>query len=172
MTNQIELGTTRLGIRLQHWKRALADAATGPLVIAADVCDVADHWEGYRADADGVDATTWLKTNTGWNLAWFRRRNTAVLRLGEAVRRWMHHEVAVWLLPIPDESVREVVASLRVATHRNNENPISLAVAKPIVNELLHRVPSTEPRACPRCKVLVALLEKHGIPVPADCGCD
>ena len=167
MDQQIVLVEMKLLQYLGLWRKALQDVACGPLIVAHEVVDLADRWDAYREQAGGLDATTWLKRNLNWYLAWFIERQRAVDKLGEAVRRWMHHEVAVYCSRnVPAEDVREVVKQLRLATKKAGENPLSLPQAKPIIYEVLGRRPGRQRRTCPRCAVLEALLREHGIEVP------
>jgi hypothetical protein len=146
----------KLKQRRSQWHRALRDAHTGPLVVAADVCEVADDWEAYRDEAGGDSAPAWLKRNLGRSLAFFKVRQAAVATLGEDVRRWMDHAVAVRVSRQSAEHVPEIKRRLRIETKQRGDNPLPLELAMPIVYDVIGREPKR--RTCQRCQRLEAVL--------------
>jgi len=162
----------RLADRITRWKAALRSADTGPLVIAEDVLQIAGEWERYRVEARGLDCTSWLRKELGRgrSLAFFERRAHAVKVLGEACRRVLHHDVAVWIAGrVRDpEAVQRVMWALMRATKKQGGNCLTPAQARPIVLATLgiERAPRTI--GCARCAELERLLAEHGIVLPEE----
>jgi len=156
-----------LGQRARRWKRALADSATGPLIIAPEIVDLAEHWEQYKAEAGGQSCTAWLQSvlTRGQNYAYFYARHRAVERLGEASRRTMHHEVAVYVTNnVQDQYIDAVKLMLMRECKAQNGNPLTLAQAKPRIHEITgHAAQKREAKGCDRCMELEAKLKEAGI---------
>lgn len=154
--------------RASRWRSALADAATGPLVIASEVMQLAADWESVREEAAGLDCTTWLRKQfgAGNSLAWFEVRARAVEKLGEACRRTIHHSVAVWVANnVPEGHVQAVKLMLMREAKANGGNPLTLRMAQPRVREITGR---SEPKkkTCARCQELEKLLLENGVAPP------
>lgn len=131
-----------LADKTKEWKRILGDAARGPLVVATDVVSIANHWDEYAAEAGGLSITGWLKKTlgAGRNLAWFERRAKAVRVLGEAARRNLHHEVAVWVSEnVPPAHYDKAKRVLFHAARAQNGNPLTLGQARPLLQKELGR---------------------------------
>ncbi len=150
---------------------AMAGAACGPLIVAADVVKLADNWTLYQAEANGRSPAEWLiKTfGKGKDLAWFTRRFEAVELIGEAARRTWHHEAAVWVV----DHVRDVthVQRLNVAVmeerKRNGNNPLTKVQVTLLAKKIGILVSKTKPhKTCGRCGVLEAALKAAGVAVP------
>lgn len=135
-----------LADKTKEWKRILGDAARGPLVVATDVVSIANHWDEYAAEAGGLSFNGWLKKTLGpgRGLAWFECRARAVRNLGEASRRYLHHEVAVWVSgnvsPADYDKAKRVLFH---AARAQNGNPLTLAQARPLLQKELGRSFST-----------------------------
>lgn len=152
--------------KARRWQKALADAATGPLIVAAEIVTLSENWAGYRGEAGGRDCTTWLRDTLGRgkSLAWFTQRHNAVEALGEASRRMMHHEVAVWVSRnVPPEFYAPVKFMLRREQRENGGNPLTLRQAKPRILRVMGATAAPNAKQCGRCKELEAQLRAAGI---------
>jgi hypothetical protein len=163
--------TEKLKDYSSRWRAACRAGDTGYLIIARDVLDVANRWETYRAEADGKECTTWLRAELGpgKTLDWFRKRQAAVDALGEDVRRWMHHEVAIWLVAkvtSPDE--RDVAKrALSLVTRQQKSNPLTKAQAYRVVAGALGwKKDHVSIETCARCAELEEILRANGIAMP------
>lgn len=154
-----------LNDRIGRWRRALADAATGPLIIAEEIVRMAERWEDFKDAADGLDCSAFLRKHLGKGrgLPFFKERATAVARLGEAVRRTVHHEVAVWASRnIPPDLIEPCKLELMRGAKEQNGNPLTLQQAKTRLREILgKRTPRK--RECERCKELEEQLKAAGL---------
>lgn len=142
-----------LETRAKRWRKAMADADTGPLTIAKEVVDVAEHWEQWKAQADGMGATDWLKHTfgEGKTLAFWQRRHDAVEKLGEAVRRTFNHDVAVWVAQnVPAEQHKDVVRAIMKARKDNGDNCLSVMQARRVVSTVLDYKPRQ--KTCAQCR--------------------
>jgi len=161
--------TVSLRQRAKRWKDALKQADTGPLIVASEVCSVVDDWERYEQEAKGLNCDAWLKKvfGGGRGTAWFIRRRDAVKLLGEACRRTIHHEVAVWLVNkrLNKTKLEEVKAMLMRECAANGRNPLSPGMAKQRIFQLIGK-PHKRTRLCMRCQMLEELLRDNGIDVP------
>ncbi len=158
-----------LSKRAKRWSKAAADSVTGPLIIAAEVVEVIDDWASYREEADGLSASAWLGTVFGsWRVQFWRRRHDAMLRLGESVRRTVHHQVAPYVIAnVPDDHIDAVKFLLIRACRENHGIPVSYDQAQRRIHKLLGRSkPTSAPGNCGRCAQLEELLRRHGIDVP------
>ena len=130
-----------LKTKLARWKAALSDAATGPLVIAREVRQVAEQWSQYKDEVDGMRCTSWLREmlGNGKGLAFFERRARAVDKLGEACRRYMHHELAVWLAEqtLSADQLTRIKRELHAGFKENGDNPLTLSQGSRVVNDIL-----------------------------------
>jgi hypothetical protein len=176
MNEATEVPKKPLDKYLSSWRRALTEGATGPLVIAREVVEISERWDDYREEVGGLTVSAFLRRELGRgrDLAFFRRRARAVERLGEDVRRVLHHEVAVWIdQNFEGEESARAAWGLRMATKKDHHGvPFSLAQAKPIVLKLLGRKTEKVPRTCERCalleeenRILREKLEERGIQV-------
>jgi hypothetical protein len=157
--------------RIKRWK---AVAKTGPcwaLVLAKEVCDLADKWERFKPDTvdkdhpNGQSPTSFLRDvfGDGKGLAWWRRRALAVEIMGEWVRRSVDHDVAVWFVhAVPEDKRREAAAALMKGCRDNGDNPLTGAQARLVLKKIIGKNHSS-PRQCMRCAKLEELLRVHGI---------
>jgi hypothetical protein len=155
-----------LKARTKRWKKVMLDAATGPLIIAGEVVELANEWENHRDGAGGIDCTTWLRTvfGRGKGLGWFRHRHEAVVQLGEAIRRTIHHDVAIWVMnQVPQNLQKKVVKMLTLECRDNGNNPITYQIAIPLIREQTGKAIKQRKRTCKRCTYLEGLLEKNMI---------
>jgi hypothetical protein len=169
----------RLPTLAAKWRSALADAATGPLAVAGEVVRMAEDWESYKVEAEGLTASQWLANTFGQGkgLPWFNRRHEAVQRLGEACRRTWHHEAAVWVA----ENVRDDVSLRRLkdAAHdayvENGRNPLTLGQIHTVAAKVLGHKPAFREYQChkPGCgearkriAQLEAAMRAAGVDVP------
>ncbi len=166
-------GTTTgaLKVAAAKFKAALRDSDTGPLVIAQEVMRIEERWPEYKEEAGDIECTTWLarELGPGRDFAFFQRRAKAVEKLGESCRRKLHHEVAVWLANLKNESAQVKVAfvALISATNKQRGNCLTLSQAKPIVRKALGvKAGPRAVKSCERCARLTALLQESGIKVP------
>ncbi len=160
-----------LGTIAAKWKRALSDAASGPLIIAAEVLAVAERWDDYKAEAGGSTCPAFLRDRlgAGRDLAFFMRRADAVARLGEHTRRTWDHEAAVWASQVTKDDVtraRVVKAVDAYRVEKNNGNPLTLAQVRDVAKPILGRSTAKSARHCERCDRMAAALLAAGLPVP------
>lgn len=149
-------------------KSAVSSARSAPLVVAADVMELARNWKAFQEEAEGASCTTWLQSvgGKGKGLAWWQVRHEAVKYLGEACRRTTDHEVAVWLKNhVPPEYVRQTMAEVRRAQRENNGVEITLAQAKPLIYAIIGKTRKKKEK-CARCRLLENILRTHGIEIP------
>lgn len=154
-----------LSNKARRWKSALQDASTGPLIIAGEVTSLAERWEEHKREAGGLRCTAWLRKTfgDGRGLSWFQDRAEAVAYLGEASRRYVHHEAAVWVKNhVPKDSLDKVKFMLRSEQKKNGGNPLTKAQAVRRVNAMLGKG-ALKSRHCKRCQELEAKLREHGI---------
>jgi hypothetical protein len=151
-----------------RFRKAMSDSATGPLRVAEEVMAIANEWDRYADEADGLSCTAWLSKNIGkgCGLAFFKRRFDSVEALGEDVRRWMHHDAAVWVaqrVPAPQRKmVKEALYDAHCLANRTILTPeqTKLAVRK-IIGKGHVRA-----KTCQRCQQLERMLKEHGVAVP------
>lgn len=155
--------TGTLRERAKHFRKALAQVDTGPLVLAPEVVELAERWGEFEAEADGLSVNGWLRRElgNGKTLAWFKRRAEAVEKLGEASRRVLHHEVAVYVLQsVPSALWELVVTALAKARLKNGRCALSMKQAERVIREIVGHSP--QKKVCARCLELeakVAMLE-------------
>lgn len=157
MTNATQANAT-LSTSVKKWRAALRDADVGPLIIAGEVVHFVDHWDEYRHEVGNLTASAFLRRELGRgrDAAFFRRRADAVAKLGEDIRRWMHHEVAVWIAANFDgqEAEGAVFVVRKETKTKHHGNPLNYAQAKPIVEKALNRKTERAAQTCPRCVIL------------------
>jgi hypothetical protein len=159
-----------LAARAGRWRKALADSATGPLIIASEIVQLADEWADHQSETDGLSCTSWLRATLGRgrSLAWFATRHAAVATLGEACRRTIHHEVACYVARnVPGESRDAVRLMLMRECKAQNNNPLTMAQARRKIEALIGRV--SAPRcaaACTRCAHLEQVILAAGLALP------
>lgn len=157
-------------------QKMMADAALGPLDASCTICrELEPHWDRFKGAADGKSLSAWLAQtckDTGMGLAYFRRRYDAVEALGEDVRRWMHHGLAVWLAgqTKDQKQLRRVKEALR-KVHRDRDNqPMGeqqgKRIAKPILGKSVNHRADGERVAHQRIKQLEDYITAHGLKVP------
>lgn len=148
-------------------RAAMDNAATGPLIIAADVMAVAESWELYEEEAKGLSCDGWLKKNIGRGrgLAFFARRYRAVKFIGEDARRWLHHDAAVWIAQKVPADQCEAVKDALYRAYAKDRTVLSPAQTKAIVMPLIGRN-AVRVKTCKRCQMLEKLMLLNGIAVP------
>lgn len=154
-----------IGARL---RKAMSNAATGPLLVAAEVMAISEDWDSYEAEAEGLSCSAWLRKflGRGHNLAFFEVRARAVEILGEDVRRWMHHDAAKWCANIVPVAHRSTVKAALYAAHKEaGATILSEAQTRPIVMRIIGRG-HVRAKTCTRCQILERLLTENGIAVP------
>lgn len=157
----------RLAEKVGRWKRALADAAVGPLIIAPEVMALAESWDSVKDEAGGVTCNAFLraKLHPGRDIAFFRRRADAVAKLGEASRRTVHHEVAVWVISSVPEHLREAAKlELIRGAREQGGHPLVMSQARARLRDMLGA--SSKKKVCVRCRELEALLIANGVALP------
>jgi hypothetical protein len=151
------------------------DGALGPLRAAEPICAVlAPNWNSYKAEAGGMRCTSWLISvlGKGHGLGYFQPRYKAVKLLGEDARRWIHHDLAKWVVKQTQdrEQLRKIKVEWRTAWRANGKNPLSIMQGTRIARELLGKTPRKRDTALEDAKQRIAQLEhelvQHGIPVP------
>lgn len=159
----------RLGDVGARIKKALENAAFGPLIAAGDVRAISEDWDRYEHEADGLSCNAWLVKYLGpsFTLQFFERRQRAVEILGEDIRRFLHHEAAVWVSQaVPEAQIAEV----KTALEKRYRNPsfrtaIVLSQAQKIVREIIGRS-NVRTKTCSRCQLLERALAENGITIP------
>jgi hypothetical protein len=141
-----------LAQRAARIRSAMADADVGPLAAASEVVEIVDRWDEYRAEAGGIDAGAWLDRTfgTGRTLAWWQRRHEAVQKLGEASRRTIHHDVAVWVVQSrPQPQWEGIKLALMRARKDNGDNALSMGRARILVEREFGS--TARPKRCGAC---------------------
>lgn len=151
----------------RKWRKALSDSACGPLVVAPEVVAVIDDWDAYKDEVGGVPVAAWLRTvfgSRGVGPRFWRQRANAVDELGEAIRRTLHHEVAIWVMSaVPTEQHTRVKRMLMREAKKQHGVPLSPHQARKRVYEMLGWKPKSKTKECKQCMKLEALLRQHGI---------
>lgn len=155
--------------RAARWRSALSNADTGPLVIAAEIVALAENWKAFKEEAGGLSCSGWLKAvfRNGRGLDWFARRHAAVLMLGEAVRRTLHHDVAVYVMQNVTPEHRDAVKLMLIRECRSqNGQPLSPAQAKARIAKIQGAVTNVRRHGCARCAQLEEALSAAGLRIP------
>jgi hypothetical protein len=156
--------------RLQRIAKSLKDTACGPLVVAREVVRLAEEWEEYRGELPKNDqklsASSVFKKYLGFDLGYFERRARAVELLGEDVRRWMHHECAIWIVSVVpgvqlQEAKEKLLGNDGIRRRKKQRTAVTQAQAEPIVQEFIGHIPA--PRACEECQRLRGMLIALGV---------
>ncbi|MFA5802957.1 MAG: hypothetical protein WC911_10895 [Thermoleophilia bacterium] len=166
-TQQPEMAGLRL--KAKAWRDALKDADTGPLRIAADVVKVGEDWETWRSEAGGADCTTWLRSEfgKGRGLAFFRRIDAAVVKIGEHCRRTYNWQTACYVAQnVPADKLDDVKSAIRFATKGNGGMPLSYVQGQLVVRGILKKTVKHKSHTCDRCKVLERFIADHGMVPP------
>lgn len=151
----------------RRWRKALGDAKCGPLLVASEVVNVADSWDQYSAEADGMKCSDWLKKATGKYAPFWRGRLCGLEMLGESARRNIHHDVVNYVARhVPPEFVTEVRDLLLTECRANHGHPIEYNVACSKIRPIIGLAGKAPTKLCRRCRKLEALLREHGIDVP------
>ena len=159
-----------LSTRARRWRSALTDAATGPLIVASEIVSLADHWEAYKEEAGGLSCASWLQarvTHRGQALDYFAKRHAAVKLLGEACRRTMHHEVAVYVANQVTSEYRDAVKLMLMRECKAQGGPLTMGQATPRIGKIIGR--KSRPRSqiqCKRCERLEKALAAAGVALP------
>lgn len=126
-----------LSERALRLRKALVDSATGPLIVAKEIVDIADNWLFYSKEVDGAALNTWLQSTFGHRIAWFTRRYDAVMKLGEASRRVLDHNAAVWLADaITDAEVKQVMPAVCRERKAQHDIPLDERRTRDVVVEM------------------------------------
>jgi len=154
--------------------RRLADiqrsSALGPLIVAQEVVNkLAPEWDStWKARSNGMLLTTALKHYLGKYLRFYTERDEAVRVLGEDVRRWMAHDLAVRIAKsVPAEHHKEIKQKLlgntkgyeRFRAQRARGIPVSQDQAEDIIREVVDKPPRRKNGECPTCAVLQEQVE-------------
>ncbi len=144
-------------------RETMAMVDTGPLIMAAEVIQLAKDWDQYQEEAGGISVSQYLTGELGSKkkgLDYFNRRQLAVNALGEDIRRTMHHEVAITVAQtVPKDLHEKAKAALTEAYIKNRSCPLSPAQAQPIINKILGRNPMHRV-GCQKCVALQAEIDK------------
>lgn len=156
-TNAVPEPKGKLAAKAREFREALKHGDIGPLLLAPKVIDLTTRWSEYEEEADGLSAHAWLRRELGKGktLAWFKRRAEAVEKLGEAIRRTVHHEVAVRVAnKVPADKQELVIQALMRARLKNGHCALSPKQADLVIAEIVGKSPN--PKVCRRCIVLEA----------------
>lgn len=158
----------QLQVRCDRWKKAMNDAATGPLVIAKEIVQLGDNWGAYKKEAGGLAYTAFLRRHVGKGLKFFQSRAKAVDILDESARRYIDHEVAIWVVGCVTEThMAEVKAMLHREYKARNGHPLTKTQAVPLVR----KITGVHPRVhtCANCRTLEARIrELEGVSTAAE----
>ena len=141
-----------LSEKLKGWKRVMSARSSGVLHISIEICEVARNWEAYKDEAEGLTANEWIRKYLDKSISFFERRAEAVAFLErEDVRRWMDHEVAVWLYHqnYPKEINDKIVDELYRITLARGSNAQSLGVGIRVAYAIAGHTQAS--KQCPRC---------------------
>lgn len=148
----------------------MRSSASGPLIIAADVCRIADGWdsEGYREESGGMTCSQWLMRLCGQRERFFRDRLRAVERIGEHARRHWDHDAAVWASnAFDDASLERLDRQVRAEQRAAGEVVFSPAQVARVARDLALVKVRVRERVCGECEAkaqriaeLEAALEK------------
>lgn len=157
----------RLQLLIKQWRSSLNDSASGPLLVAENVVDIAKKWEEYKKDANGKECSSFLKTYLGKDLSFFIRRQRAIEVLGKTCKEMLHHEAAVWLSTrtAQQNEIENVMRLLQKQYGANNSNVLSESTVKRIAVDAIGEHILGE-RMCSRCEMLENMLLEHGISIP------
>lgn len=145
----------------------LKDLAAGPLLVAAELVEIAERWDSLSpSETGGMRVSAAYEHAFGYRLGFFQRRHDAVQKLGDWSARTLHHNAALWLAgqvsgPVP----RRLKDAIFSAHTSKNKHPLTIEQLKPIAAEFLGTKPRTK-KACARCDRLAAALLEAGIEVP------
>ena len=160
MSVALSIVNESLSDRAKRLRKALSDADTGPLVIAAEVVALSTEWPRYEAESGGKSVSHWLKKvlGPGKDLSYFAKRHEAVRILGEASPRTFHHEAALWaannvVSGLKDAGRRVFLEKCFAAKRSNGHNPVTKAQAKRIAVECGF-VQVASRKTCPGCEHL------------------
>lgn len=145
-------------------RKCVVSGQNGPLIIAAEVVSLADNWEQYKPEADGLTCTQWLAgiCGAGKGLGWWQRRSEAVAKIGEHARRCIDHNVAVYVADmVSSEHMPAVSKMLVLAMKQNGGNPLTIAQARSRVEKITGKL--REKKSCACCRRYEAIMKKHGI---------
>lgn len=145
-------------------------SACGPLVVADEVCKLADDWEsgGWRAESGGKTCSQWLMSVCNERERFFRDRKRAVDRIGEHARRTWHHEAAVWASSsFDDEALKFLDTAVRREQRAAGEVIFSRSQVARIARNLdLHPAVHRE-KTCRRCMekdvIIRDLMRRFGV---------
>lgn len=164
--NVISATDGRLQALAKRLRATMNASASGPLMVAGEVVEIAANWDNFRSEADGKDCTTWLRSEVGpgCGLPFFEARHRATVALGRQNAQRLHHEAAVWLVGNVPEQYRLPVMSdchkLYRDPKRNNGACVTRAQMKRIADKVMERVP--QHRVCERCKRLEEQVRQMG----------
>lgn len=150
--------------------KAVSGSATGPLLVAQEIVGMSEVWdERWRAEADGLDCTSWLSglfANKAKGLTYWKKRARAVERLGEAIRRTLDHEVAAWMIEaIPDAQLDAAKLVLMRRCKQLRGIPLSKTQAT-IALRAAGLLSGAKHKTCSRCEQLERAMREAGVEIP------
>ncbi len=149
-----------IGVRL---KKTMSESAAGPLIVAREVIGIVNNWSDVGQK--GVTAEQWITRTLGrgYTIRWFQRRVDAVDKLGEASRRFWHHQGAVWAATMIKNPMhlKKLNDEVWAATKANASVPISSTAVMRIARKLGIKKPlgKTPCANCEKLKKRIAELE-------------
>lgn len=165
MTQHIEVKKETLAQRGKRWGAAMRSGQQHPLIVAKEVLEAIDNWELYQAEADGLSANAWLSANVGSGLTrvYWERRAQAVDILGEASRRTLDHEAAVWLAhTVPTDKRQACFEVLMFAARESSGALPNVEQAQRRCRDILGRTRNKR-KVCARCEKLREQLRAAGV---------
>ena len=158
------MGMETLAGKIAKWRTALAQADTGPLVVACEIRDLAEVWDDdLKREAGGLGLSAYLRKmlGKGKTLRYFMRRAHAVDKLGESIRRVMHHETAVYCVgQVPEKYWEPVKFMLRREQKMNGGNPLTKSMAVRRIRRIVGKTETTRAVGCQRCATLEARIRE------------
>src|SRR5580700_798647 len=106
--------TGRLTAISGRLRATMNTSAAGPALVAAEIVSLSTDWESYRAEAEGLDCTSWITkhvTHPGQGLAWFKQLDSAVLALGRQQAARLDYRAILWTARAVPEAYRVGVLS-------------------------------------------------------------
>lgn len=124
---------------LNRARTHMKESASGPYFAADIVHRVHENWDNQYSHESDIKSMSKLCTHIFGRkrgLGYFNLRRLAVAKLGETVRRILHHDAACWAAnKIAESNVREFMLLCGKAFSAKYKNPLS----KGQVTELAHQ---------------------------------
>jgi hypothetical protein len=152
-----------LTVRGKRLREVMKRSNAGPYEVANEVHAINSSWDQYKDEAGGLTCSGWLKSVFGGarGASYWETRFDAVMILGEAIRRTIDQEVAVWLVnlklqPGDREKARN---ALMVACRQNASGmPLNYSEARRVCEPLIgYAYPH---RICPGCVAMRVEIDK------------